>query len=184
MAGIGDNLLASVLVAWEYHRKAAIFCPACNVDMWNNLPTQRNVAYLKKLGVELLGPRIDRLTTGQVAIGCMESIVSIIERLKKEEEHLLSGSDWFFRLAKRAALENDDIQWELVLRAVKNGDVDINAQFTENGNTLLHLAAGGESYHDAGGGMFWGVPDLKPMASLISLGANVNAINSFNFSLV
>jgi len=77
VSGIGDNLLSSVLVAWEYHKKTAIFCPACNVDMWNNLPTQRNVAFIRKMGVEILGPRVDRLTNGQVAIGCME-YVSII----------------------------------------------------------------------------------------------------------
>ena len=49
VAGIGDNLLSSVFVAWEYQKKRMIFCPACNVDMWNNAPTQRNVAYLKEM---------------------------------------------------------------------------------------------------------------------------------------
>ena len=32
VAGIGDNLLSSVFVAWEYQKKRMIFCPACNVS--------------------------------------------------------------------------------------------------------------------------------------------------------
>ena len=42
VAGLGDNLVSSVLVAWEYHKKSIFFCPACNVDMWKNLPTQNS----------------------------------------------------------------------------------------------------------------------------------------------
>ena len=79
-AGIGDNLLSSELVAWKYHKKPAFFCPACNVDMWNNMPTQPNVGTLKPMGIETLGPRLDRLINGQVGIGCMERVDTIIAR--------------------------------------------------------------------------------------------------------
>ena len=41
-AGIGDTLITEVLVAWQYHLKTAIMAPACNGDMWKNLPTQRS----------------------------------------------------------------------------------------------------------------------------------------------
>ena len=42
-AGIGDTLITEVLVAWPYHLKTAIMAPACNGDMWKNVPTQRSV---------------------------------------------------------------------------------------------------------------------------------------------
>ena len=181
VAGLGDNLVSSVLVAWEYHKKSIFFCPACNVDMWKNLPTQRNVALLKKMGVEFLGPRVDRLTNGQVAIGCMEYVDKIVERLAVEEKSLLRSSDWFFRRALQAARTDDDQLWDLIIRAVEEGLIDVNTQYKENGNTLLHLAAGGEESFLDDSKNIWGQPDLGPMLKLINLGADVNIKNHFNF---
>lgn len=78
--GIGDSLLSRVFVAWEYHKKKILFCPACNADMWNNAPTQRNVKLLRENGIEFLGPRVDKLSNGQVAIGAMALVETIVER--------------------------------------------------------------------------------------------------------
>jgi gamma-glutamylcyclotransferase (GGCT)/AIG2-like uncharacterized protein YtfP len=180
-AGIGDNLLSSVLVAWEYHKKRIFFCPACNVDMWKNAPTQRNVAFLKTMGVTFLGPRVDRLTNGQVAIGCMETVDNIIAHLQTEEAELLTGNEWYFRRAKLAATADDDNMWQLVIRAVEDKLLDVNAQSEDHGNTLLHLAAGGESFVNANGVFSWGKPDIMPMKSLIEQGADLNIKNNYNF---
>lgn len=181
-AGIGDNLLSSVFVAWEYHKKPILFCPACNVDMWNNAPTQRNVAFLKTMGVEFLGPRVDRLTNGQVAIGCMETVDKIVLRLQKEECDLLIGDEWYFRRAKQAALTDNETLWNLVIRAVEEKLINVNATAEEGGNTLIHLAAGGESWIDNCGEAKWGTPDLAPMQQLIRLGADVNVKNEYDFT--
>jgi len=179
-AGIGDNLLSSILVAWEYHKKPVFACPACNVDMWNNFPTQRNVKTLKQIGINILGPRVDRLTNGDIAIGCMERIDTIIARLKTEESTMLSGSGFFFSRAKQAALEDNDELWELVLRGVEEKVIDVNEQMEDNGNTLLHLAAGGESFAEDGV-LKWGQPDLFPLKKLIELGADVNIFNKHQY---
>jgi len=179
-AGIGDNLLSSILVAWEYHKKPVFACPACNVDMWNNFPTQRNVKTLKQIGINILGPRVDRLTNGDIAIGCMERIDTIIARLKTEESTILSGSGFFFSRAKQAALEDNDELWELVLRGVEEKVIGVNEQMEDNGNTLLHLAAGGESFAEDGV-LKWGQPDLFPLKKLIELGADVNIFNRHQY---
>jgi len=182
VAGIGDNLLSSVFVAWEYQKKRMLFCPACNVDMYNNAPTQRNIAFLKDMGIQILGPRVDRLTNGQVAIGCMETVGKIIDVLKQEEEELMSGIQWYWRKAKSAAASSSDTLWELVLRAVEEKLFYVNEIEIEYGNTLLHLACGGESMVDQSDKYMWGKPSLGPIKRLIELGADVTLRNKFGLS--
>ena len=59
--GIGDSLITSVFVAWQYQKKPVIFCPACNTNMWNNISTQNNVAQLKRLGGHIRGTEIGQV---------------------------------------------------------------------------------------------------------------------------
>jgi len=185
VAGIGDNLLSSVFVAWEFQRKKLILCPACNVDMWNNAPTQRNVDFLKQMGAEFLGPRVDRLTNGQVAIGCMETVDNIVDRLNQEEEELLSGDEWYWRRAKLAASQQEgDTLWNLVARAVEEKLLGVNSIEVEYGNTLLHFAAGGESMIDQNGKFTWGYSNLKFLKKVIMLGADVNIRNKFGLAAI
>ena len=130
-AGVGDTLITSVFIAWQYHKKTLIVCPACNTDMWNNKPTQRNVQFLKHMGIEFMGPRVAHLTNGQLGVGCMEMVDAIMERLRKEDASIRSQDGWFIKLAKRAAADEDMNTWDLILRAVQEKAVDIN--LTEEG---------------------------------------------------
>lgn len=183
VAGIGDNLLSSTLVAWEYQKKKLFLCPACNADMWNNPPTQRNVAFLKEMGAEFLGPRVDKLTNGQVAIGCMENLDAIVDRLWEEEAELLSGDEWYWRRARKAASQGgQDTLWGLVARAVEEGLLDVKSSESEFGNSLLHLAAGAESMIDDKGKFSWGSANHNFLSRFIELGANVNARNKYDLT--
>ena len=49
----------------------------------------------------------------------MEKVSKIVDALQEEEEELMSGTTWFWRRAKSAAATKNDVQWELVLRAVE-----------------------------------------------------------------
>lgn len=132
-------------------------------------------------GIEFLGPRVDRLTNGQVAIGCMEYVDKIVDTLKQEENELMSGVDWYWRRAKSAASSNNDTLWELVLRAVEEKLFDVTGVEGEYGNTLLHLAVGGEPV-DEGGKYSYGKPSLGAMKRLIEAGAGVNVRNKEGLS--
>eukprot|EP00931_Biecheleriopsis_adriatica_P006363 TRINITY_DN107776_c0_g1_i1.p1 TRINITY_DN107776_c0_g1~~TRINITY_DN107776_c0_g1_i1.p1 ORF type:complete len:716 (-),score=109.81 TRINITY_DN107776_c0_g1_i1:93-2240(-) len=175
-AGIGDTLVTSVFIAWQYHRKSMIFCPACNTDMWKNAPTQRNVAFLKTMGIEFMGPRQARLSNGQMGIGAMETVDAILQRLSDEESTLCSGPEWFLRMARRAAAENSLDLWELVIRAVEEKQCDVNIT-EEDGDGLLHFAVGGEGDLDDEGNVVLGTPDVEAVRRLINCKADVNTEN-------
>src|SRR6185295_4743128 len=51
--GLADDLLSTVCVA---RNCPLLVAPAMNVEMWENVATQRNVAQLRADGVVLLGP--------------------------------------------------------------------------------------------------------------------------------
>lgn len=70
--------------------------------------------------------------------------------------------------------------WDLVLRGIQEEAIDINAQMEGNGNTLLHLAAGGESFEE-NGSITWGAPNLGALRKLIDMGAKLNIANNFQF---
>ena len=55
-----------------------------------------------------------------MAIGCIQTVGKIVERLQQEEAELLTGNEWYFRRAKLAAIQDNDTLWHLVVRAVKD----------------------------------------------------------------
>jgi phosphopantothenoylcysteine decarboxylase/phosphopantothenate--cysteine ligase len=57
--GIGDDLLTTIVCATE---RPILIAPAMNPGMWKHAPTQRNVAYLREIGVKFVGP-----ATGEMA---------------------------------------------------------------------------------------------------------------------
>jgi phosphopantothenoylcysteine decarboxylase / phosphopantothenate---cysteine ligase len=58
-AGISDDLLTTIVCATE---RPILIAPAMNPGMWKHAPTQRNVAYLKEIGMRFIGP-----ATGEMA---------------------------------------------------------------------------------------------------------------------
>ena len=122
-SGIGDSLLTSIVVAWQFGRKSIIVCPACNVDMWHNAPTQRNVRMLKEIGAEIMGPGVGTLSNGKRALGVMWPVDKIVDRLRDEDEQLMSSGQRFGWLVQRVSHNQDTSLWAAILRAVVDPDV-------------------------------------------------------------
>jgi len=91
--GIADDLLSTVCVARSC---PLLLAPAMNVEMWENVATQRNVATLRADGITVLGPAAGDQACGEVGMGRM-----------LEAEELLQAVLSFFapkRLAGRKVL--------------------------------------------------------------------------------
>jgi phosphopantothenoylcysteine decarboxylase/phosphopantothenate--cysteine ligase len=58
-SGICDDLLTTIICATQ---RSVLVAPAMNPGMWQHKPTQRNVAYLKEIGFNFIGP-----ATGEMA---------------------------------------------------------------------------------------------------------------------
>ena len=80
-SGIADNLLNAIILAT---RSPVFFCPAMNVNMYNNSIVQENINKLKKHGYNILEPSEGSLACGWEGKGRLPDthvIVSEIERL-------------------------------------------------------------------------------------------------------
>ena len=179
--GIADNLLSSVFVAWQYQRKPAVLCPACNTHMWNNITTQNNVAALKTLGVEFVGPREGMLSNGTMGVGMMATPDQVMMALEGAFEQLDDQEQRIIRWARDAAASDEYAQWKRVFRSIDEGVVGIDVIDDLTGDTLLHFAAGGEGEMTENG-IARGVPDLEAARDLIARGINRNSQNDMGFT--
>ncbi|MBK8975541.1 MAG: phosphopantothenoylcysteine decarboxylase [Planctomycetes bacterium] len=78
-AGVADDAVCLAAVACRCRR---IVCPAMNDAMWEDGTVQRNVATLRALGFEVLGPATGWLAEGYAAVGRMvepDAILAAIE---------------------------------------------------------------------------------------------------------
>lgn len=183
--GIADNLLTSIFVAWQYRNKPVILCPACNTNMWNNVTTQNNVKKLRTLGVDLVGPRKGRLSNGMMGIGMMALPDQIMKVLDEALEELDDQEHNICRWAQEAAASDDFSKWNRVFEALDNGVAGVDIVDDQNGDTLLHYAAGGEgelNENDEDGKNILGKPDFKAAEELIKRGININATNDHGFT--
>jgi len=79
-AGICDDLLTCVCAACE---APVLICPAMNEKMYKNKITQANIAKLKSLGYKFVEPIRGRLACGEVGMGCLAEVETIIKEVKK-----------------------------------------------------------------------------------------------------
>ena len=78
-AGIADNLLTSLVLA----TKAAILvAPAMNVNMYENITTQKNISYLRNAGFHFIEPDEGMLACGIAGKGRLPAISVIINKIK------------------------------------------------------------------------------------------------------
>ena len=179
--GIGDSLMTSLFVAWQYQTKPVILCPACNSDMWHNITTQNNVAQLKRLGATFVGPSWGTLSNGRRGIGMMASPEDILAALDVAFDDLEHQDHRVIKWAKETTTSDDTRLWKRIFRTINEDSVGVNIVDHETGDSLLHYAAGG-----AGEASEWGVekgiPDVKAAKELIDLGINVNLKNDFDFT--
>jgi len=86
--GICDDLLSTVLcVCWD---KPTLLAPAMNDSMWHNPAVQRNVAAVRDMGFELIGPETGRLACGAEGIGRMsepQDILGAIREIASKIKH-------------------------------------------------------------------------------------------------
>ena len=80
--GICDNLLTCVVRAWR--NKPIIVAPAMNTYMWNNPLTMRHITTIKEIyGATIIPPVEKKLVCGDVGIGAMNSVDTIVQTLQK-----------------------------------------------------------------------------------------------------
>lgn len=77
--GIADNLLTSILCAWQ---KPMIIAPAMNSGMWYNPSTQQSIKTLQARGAFIVGPQTAPMANGIIGKGPMADIDSIFETAK------------------------------------------------------------------------------------------------------
>jgi phosphopantothenoylcysteine decarboxylase/phosphopantothenate--cysteine ligase len=86
--GICDDLLSTVLcVCWD---KPTLLAPAMNDSMWRNPAVQRNVAAVRDMGFEVIGPETGRLACGAEGIGRMsepQDILGAIREIASKIKH-------------------------------------------------------------------------------------------------
>ena len=78
--GISDDLLTCVICATS---APVLICPAMNEGMYLNKITQGNIKKLKSFGYKFVEPRRGRLACGDVGVGCLAEIETIVKEVKK-----------------------------------------------------------------------------------------------------
>lgn len=68
--GLCDNLLTSIVRAWDYE-KPIFVAPSMNTYMWKNAFTERHIIAIDELGINLIPPASHRLATGEYGTGVM-----------------------------------------------------------------------------------------------------------------
>ena len=76
-SGIGDDALSTLLLSLS--RKPIVLAPAMNTQMWENAAVQRNIAYLRSIGVHIVEPTVGELACGTSGTGRMAEPEEIIE---------------------------------------------------------------------------------------------------------
>ena len=92
-SGICDDLLTTIVCATA---SPLLVAPAMNPGMWQHPPTQKNVAYLKEIGYQLIGPATGEMACDQWGEGRMvepDGIFKAIEAFFKAgaKKKVLSG---------------------------------------------------------------------------------------------
>ena len=77
--GICDNLLTSTYCAYK---KQVVLAPCMNTNMWENPAIQKNLSYLKSIGVKVVEPETGFLACGTEGKGRLADINTIFETVK------------------------------------------------------------------------------------------------------
>jgi len=77
-AGLADDLLSTLCLARDC---PLVVAPAMNRQMWEHPATQRNIAVLRKDGVDILGPASGDQACGEVGMGRMLEAIDMAEAI-------------------------------------------------------------------------------------------------------
>lgn len=78
-SGIADDALSTLLVSFA--RKPLYLAPAMNTQMWECPAVQRNIAYLRSIGIHILEPESGELACGVSGTGRMPEPETIMQAL-------------------------------------------------------------------------------------------------------
>lgn len=81
-SGIADDALSTLLLAFA--RKPLYICPAMNTQMWECPPVQRNLEYLRSIGIQIIHPDEGFLACGAIGNGRMAEPERIVESILSE----------------------------------------------------------------------------------------------------
>lgn len=82
--GISDDMLSTTIMAAS--KAKVIFAPAMNTNMYQNKIVQNNIEKLKSFGYDFIEPASGRLACGDVGIGKLADVNTIVERVLAELE--------------------------------------------------------------------------------------------------
>ena len=77
--GIADDMLSTTIMAAS--KAKVIFAPAMNTNMYQNRIVQGNIEKLKSYGYEFIEPSSGRLACGDIGIGKLADVNTIVERV-------------------------------------------------------------------------------------------------------
>ena len=82
--GISDDMLSTTIMAAS--KAKVIFAPAMNTQMYKNKIVQSNIEKLKNFGYDFIEPASGRLACGDVGVGKLADVNTIVERVLMELE--------------------------------------------------------------------------------------------------
>jgi phosphopantothenoylcysteine decarboxylase len=85
--GLCDNLLTCIVRAWDFS-KPLLVAPAMNTHMWSHPFTAPQLDILQRLGVVVIPPISKRLACGDVGVGAMAAVESIVDAVKEAAQAL------------------------------------------------------------------------------------------------
>ena len=81
--GLCDNLVTCVARCWEVGRGNMLVAPAMNTLMWSHPATGPQMAKLREWGVRVVEPVSKRLACGDVGVGAMAEVETIVEAVRR-----------------------------------------------------------------------------------------------------
>lgn len=78
-SGIGDDALSTLLLSFS--RKPLFMAPAMNTQMWECPAVQRNIEYLRSIGVHIVNPATGQLACGATGTGRMAEPEEIVQQM-------------------------------------------------------------------------------------------------------
>ena len=78
-SGIGDDALSTLLLSFA--RKPLYLAPAMNTQMWECPSVQRNIEYLRSIGIHIIEPTAGELACGANGVGRMAKVEDIAAAL-------------------------------------------------------------------------------------------------------
>jgi len=91
--GLSDNLLTSVIRAWDYN-KPFLIAPAMNTLMYTHTLTERQLCFMQSLGAVIIPPISKKLMCGDIGQGAMAKIETIVDAtLAYNEKQIQTSGD-------------------------------------------------------------------------------------------